>query len=215
MAQEGRVSAHSIDGARVEFKINKKVFLIYNYYYCSSAHRQYTWKRLRNICGNMVLMHEEEGWLLKCQMDVASVEKCQCHWCIVQCDGNTEDNVKPYTQDSKENSQMLDSQMDDSWDETGRHQSCMSETDGNVEHVIKPCNISTWTHHHVISIMRLKSENERLKSSVICRSCKVHQVETLNLPCCHIVFCESCADAATYCVLCEERILGTVRIYMA
>src|SRR5688572_23263297 len=183
MAQEGRVSAHSIDGARVEFKINKKVFLIYNYYYCSRAQRQYTWKRLRNICGNMVLLYEEEGWLLKCQMDVASAEKCQCQWCIAQCDGNTEDNVKPYTLDSKENSQMLDIQMDDSWDETGRHQSYMSETDGNVEHVIKPRNTQYLDASPCYSVMRLKSENERLKFSIICRSCKVHQVEILNLPC--------------------------------
>ena len=158
----------------------------------------------------MVLMHEEEGWVFNCHMDVAGVEKCQCHRCSEQFVGNTKDNVKPYTQESNENSQM-----DDPWDETGRYQSCMTETDGNVQHAVKSRN-----NHHLDAspcycIMRLKSENERLKASIICRNCKVHQVETLNLPCCHIVCCESCADAAHFCPLCEQIILGTVRIYMA
>ena len=79
----------------------------------------------------MVLMQEEEAWLFNSQMDVTGVEKCHYQCCVVQSDGNTEDNVKPYTQDSKENSQTMNTQMDDSWDETGRYQSCMSETDGN------------------------------------------------------------------------------------
>src|SRR5688572_19364467 len=162
----------------------------------------------------MVLMHEEKGGLFNCSLDVAGFEKFQCHRCVVQFVGNTEDNVTPYTQDSQENSQLHNSQMDDSWDETGHYQNCLNETDGDVEHIVKPCNqyLDASTCYR---IMHLKSENERLKSSIICRNCKVHQVETLYLPCCHIVCCEPCADAANLCVLCEERIIGTVIIYMA
>ena len=78
-----------------------------------------------------------------------------------------------------------------------------------VEHIVKPEPL------HSYRIMRLKTENEKLKSSLICKCCHFAQVETLTLPCAHIVCCEKCADAATNCPLCSERILGTVRIYMA
>ena len=161
-------------------------------------------------------MHkEEEGWMFNDPMNFTGFEKCQCHRCVVQFVGNAQDNVKPHNHDSDENSQLHNSRMDEPLDETGRYQSYLNETDGNAEHVVKPCKTQYLESSPCYRIMRLKSENERLKSSIICRNCKVHQVETLYLPCCHIVCCESCADAAHFCVLCEERILGTVRIYMA
>jgi hypothetical protein len=164
----------------------------------------------------MDLMHkeEEECWMFNDLMNFPGVEKCQFYRCMVQFVGNDQDNVKPHNHDSNENSQQHNGRMDESLDETGCYQNCLTESDGDVEHIVKPCNqyLDASTCYR---IMHLKSENERLKSSIICRNCKVHQVETLYLPCCHIVCCESCADAAHLCVLCEERILGTVRIYMA
>ena len=63
--------------------------------------------------------------------------------------------------------------------------------------------------------MKLKFDNENLKKSVICKVCKESQVQILSLPCTHINMCEPCADIATHCPSCCERILGTVRIYMA
>ena len=60
-----------------------------------------------------------------------------------------------------------------------------------------------------------KSENEKLKKMLICKNCETRAVETLNLPCKHIVCCENCADILDLCPLCSKRILGTVRIYMA
>ena len=77
----------------------------------------------------------------------------------------------------------------------------------SAEHIVKPS--------HSYRLMRLKTENEKLKSSLICKSCHSNRVETLTLPCAHIVCCEKCADAANNCPLCNERILGTARLYLA
>ena len=64
------------------------------------------------------------------------------------------------------------------------------------------------------STMKLKAENERLKKSVICIVCKEKQVQSLSLPCRHVNMCFPCADIATHCPSCGERILGIVRIYL-
>lgn len=61
----------------------------------------------------------------------------------------------------------------------------------------------------------IKRENEILKSMLICRNCKSCGVESMSLPCAHIVCCDNCADILDKCPLCSQRILGTVRIYMA
>lgn len=64
-------------------------------------------------------------------------------------------------------------------------------------------------------LMRLKTENEKFRKALICMVCKERQVQTLLFPCTHVVMCETCADEAKDCILCNERIRGTVRIYMA
>jgi Zinc finger, C3HC4 type (RING finger) len=63
-------------------------------------------------------------------------------------------------------------------------------------------------------IQHLKTENEKLRAALMCRVCKILQVQTLNLPCCHIVCCEGCADACENCPLCQAKILGTARIFL-
>jgi len=65
------------------------------------------------------------------------------------------------------------------------------------------------------STMKLKAENEKLKKTVTCILCKEKQVQSISLPCRHVNMCHPCADIATHCPSCDERILGTVRIYMA
>lgn len=82
----------------------------------------------------------------------------------------------------------------------------VDENDGRMDNV---CN-----NPHSYRVIRLKQENEKLRRALICRRCKNTRVQTLNLPCCHIVCCEACADILDNCPLCEERILGTARIFV-
>lgn len=64
-------------------------------------------------------------------------------------------------------------------------------------------------------LLRLKVENERLRTSVTCVQCRSAQIQILMLPCCHIVCCETCAEALDDCPQCSVRILGTVKIFMS
>jgi len=60
----------------------------------------------------------------------------------------------------------------------------------------------------------LRDENERMREERRCKRCNRTQVETLFLPCRHLVACEDCADQVDDCFVCDTKILGTVRIYM-
>jgi hypothetical protein len=73
---------------------------------------------------------------------------------------------------------------------------------------------STNAASHSYRLIRLRIENEKLKQCIICKCCNVKRVQTLNLPCRHIVSCEQCADKLDDCCLCNAKILGTVRIFM-
>lgn len=84
---------------------------------------------------------------------------------------------------------------------------CECDICGNDEHA----DDEKSAKYHV---MRLKTENEKLRKAVTCVVCKNKQVETLLLPCTHVNMCEPCADEAKECPVCKKRILGTVRIYI-
>lgn len=60
----------------------------------------------------------------------------------------------------------------------------------------------------------LRRDNERMREQRMCKRCNRSQVETLFLPCRHLVACEVCADEVVDCFVCDTKILGTVRIYM-
>ena len=60
----------------------------------------------------------------------------------------------------------------------------------------------------------LRNKNSRLRSSVTCHHCHKNQVQTLFLPCRHLVACESCSDQMDDCIQCRQKILGTVRTYL-
>jgi len=70
---------------------------------------------------------------------------------------------------------------------------------------------STVTKTSIVK-QKLREENERLR--IICHKCKVEKIQTLFLPCRHLVTCEKCADTLDNCLLCNGTILGTVRTYL-
>ena len=87
--------------------------------------------------------------------------------------------------------------------------------DGNDEQCVKLHNRKSSKATHSYRLMRLKTENEKLYASIMCKQCNVTQVQVLTLPCAHVAICEECSELLETCPLCEERILGTVRIFMA
>ena len=67
---------------------------------------------------------------------------------------------------------------------------------------------------YVIDKAKLVQENERLRSAMTCKKCKITGVETLFLPCRHVASCEKLASSMENCVTCNEKILGTVRVHV-
>lgn len=61
---------------------------------------------------------------------------------------------------------------------------------------------------------QIRSQNEQMRMQTTCKRCLRSAVETLFLPCRHLVACERCADEVQDCFVCNDKILGTVRIYM-
>ena len=67
---------------------------------------------------------------------------------------------------------------------------------------------------YVLDKDKLKSENDRLRKEITCRKCTQTRVQTLFLPCRHLVACEECANSMDDCIMCGEKILGTVRTFL-
>src|ERR1043165_3943637 len=99
-------------------------------------------------------------------------------------------------------------------EESNHAQTCQFDICGNYRCMCEICTDEAERNAQNYRISRLKTENEKFKASMICRNCDSKSVEILTLPCSHIVCCEKCADLLDNCPLCDERILGTVRIYM-
>ena len=60
----------------------------------------------------------------------------------------------------------------------------------------------------------LRKENSYLKSTITCRRCNIVLVQTLFLPCRHLVCCEKCGTTMDDCILCGQKIVGTVRVFL-
>jgi len=60
----------------------------------------------------------------------------------------------------------------------------------------------------------LESDGENLQSLTLCICCKSKQVELLSISCRHAALCESCGLSAIICPICEEIIIGTIKIYL-
>ena len=51
----------------------------------------------------------------------------------------------------------------------------------------------------------LRKENSYLKSTITCRRCNIVQVQTLFLPCRHLVSCEKCSTTMDDYILCGQK----------
>jgi len=110
---------------------------------------------------------------------------------------------------------------------TQRHDECQTETTSFVsydncgnKHRPKSGAQSTSTSSEPRNklkerIQQLKERNKELRQTFICRECKNQPVQTLFLPCRHVLACERCSEAMDDCIECRQRILGTVRVYFS
>src|SRR6218665_2231818 len=59
-----------------------------------------------------------------------------------------------------------------------------------------------------------QSANEELQSLTVCLQCKTTQIQSMFLPCHHIIQCESCANSTLECPLCSQFITASIRIFV-
>jgi len=63
-------------------------------------------------------------------------------------------------------------------------------------------------------VSSMKAANEQLRGQLRCKNCNAESIQTLFLPCRHLVSCETCAEKVESCFYCSTRIMGTVRAYV-
>ena len=63
-------------------------------------------------------------------------------------------------------------------------------------------------------VLKVRQEYKRLQKSNICNKCLQKPVNTLFLPCRHLVMCDGCAESTDHCMQCGEEIIGTVKVFL-
>jgi len=61
----------------------------------------------------------------------------------------------------------------------------------------------------------LIDENRRLLDAKTCKVCMDKEVNTVFLPCGHLVSCDQCAPKLRNCPVCRTYIRGTVRTFLS
>ena len=61
----------------------------------------------------------------------------------------------------------------------------------------------------------LEGEYNYMKKRLHCTKCKEENIECVNLPCGHVVFCRACGDLESICCICNKDITAITYIYMA
>lgn len=64
------------------------------------------------------------------------------------------------------------------------------------------------------AILTISEENSRLKESKLCKICVDKDINTVFLPCGHLVSCQGCAPRIKTCAVCRTLILGTVLAFI-
>lgn len=62
---------------------------------------------------------------------------------------------------------------------------------------------------------QLKAENEELKSNRLCKICMTKEMDTVFLPCGHLMTCGECACKIKDCCMCRTFIRGTVKTFLS
>jgi len=63
-------------------------------------------------------------------------------------------------------------------------------------------------------LAQLMEENRRLREARTCEVCMDSEVNTVFLPCGHLVCCDTCSPALRNCAVCRALIRGTVKVFL-
>jgi len=63
--------------------------------------------------------------------------------------------------------------------------------------------------------LQLVEQNRKLKEDRTCKVCMDREINTVFLPCGHLVCCESCAKSLSNCPICRGVVRGTVKTFLS
>uniref|UniRef100_A0A2C9KNJ4 RING-type domain-containing protein n=1 Tax=Biomphalaria glabrata TaxID=6526 RepID=A0A2C9KNJ4_BIOGL len=79
----------------------------------------------------------------------------------------------------------------------------------------KQQTISPEDHKNILKLHALKREQNYLKNSLTCLICKERQIDTMLLPCGHVVLCSVCSESCYSCPVCKKTALAEVKTYLS
>ncbi len=59
----------------------------------------------------------------------------------------------------------------------------------------------------------LELEHHYMKKRLYCMKCCKEKIGCINLPCSHVVFCQTCGDLESRCIFCNKVINAIANIY--
>lgn len=65
------------------------------------------------------------------------------------------------------------------------------------------------------TLAQLQEENHALARTFMCRVCHQANIDTILMPCGHLVVCEPCARSVMSCPLCQETIRATAKVHIS
>src|SRR6218665_2428754 len=88
---------------------------------------------------------------------------------------------------------------------------CKADPSDNEEDGLDVCGVFAIPKYQ---LSQPRSANEELQSLTMCLQCKTTQIQSMFLPCHHIIQCESCANSTLECPLCSQFITASIQIFL-
>src|SRR6218665_3341041 len=88
---------------------------------------------------------------------------------------------------------------------------CKADASDNEEEGLDECGVFAIPKYQ---LSQTQSANDELQSLTICLQCKTAQIQSMFLPCHHIIHCESCVNSTLECPLFSQFITASIRIFV-
>src|SRR6218665_1387483 len=88
---------------------------------------------------------------------------------------------------------------------------CKADASDTEEEGLDECGVFAIPKYQ---LSQPQSAIEELQSLTMCLQCKTTQIQSMFLPCHHIIQCESCTNSTLECPLCSQFITASIRIFV-
>lgn len=75
-------------------------------------------------------------------------------------------------------------------------------------------NTASFCNGRSIDFCLLSKENNDVKETMTCKTCRVNEANMLILPCKHLCLCKDCENKISFCPLCQSSKFIGMEVYM-